>query len=138
MKNKWCAIGVVLVCLLSLGMGGSGEDSVVSIPKTDKNFVATLVDQADVSMQLEHFSFDGMTFLTGKFGKSDISIDFEKIDSVAFLLHENVVKAGVRLKDGQLVEIMIDRNKPCFGSSSFAHVRIEVADIKKVSLRLKE
>ncbi|MEW6672093.1 MAG: hypothetical protein AB1427_10320 [Thermodesulfobacteriota bacterium] len=138
MKKKLCSVLVGLLSLLSLGMGKTGENSLVNIPRTEKNFSATLVDQADLSMELERFSFDGQTFLTGKFGKSDISIDFEKIDSVAFLAQANAVKAGVRLKDGQLIEIMIEKKKACFGASSFANVRIEVQDIKKVSLRLKQ
>ena len=136
-KKLWSAF-VGLLCLLSLGMGGMGENSVVNIPKTDDNFAVTLMDQSDVSMELERFSFDGQTFLTGKFGKSDISIDFEIIDTVAFLSQENEVKAGVRLKDGQLVEIMVDKKKACFGTSSFANVRIGVSDIKIITIRIRK
>lgn len=136
-KRLWSAL-IGLLCLLSLGMGGMGENSVTSIPRTDKNFAVTLMDQADVSMELERFSFDGQTFLSGKFGKSDISIDFEKIDSVTFLSQANEVKAGVRLKDGQLIELMIDKKKACFGVSSFANVRIEVPDIKKIVIRIQK
>jgi len=33
---------------------------------------------------------------------------------------------------------MIDKKKACFGAASFANVRIEVADIKKISMRIKK
>ncbi len=137
MKKKLGSVFIGLLCLLTLGMGGNDGDSVVQVPKTDKNYAAILIDQSDVSLELERFSCEGQTFLTGKFGKSEISIDFEKIDSVTFILRGNEVKAGVRLKDGQLIEIMMDKKKVCFGAAAFANVRIELADIKKVSLRLK-
>jgi len=136
-KRLWSALAALL-CLAMLGMGGMGENSAVIIPRTDKNVAATLVDQSDVSLELEHFSIDGQTFLTGKFGKSSISIDFEKIDSVAFLSQGNEVKASVRLNDGQMVEIMVDKKNACFGVSSFANVRIKVPDIKKISIRIKK
>jgi hypothetical protein len=119
-------------------MGGMDENSVVNIPKTDRNFAVTLTDQSDVSMELERFSIDGQSFLTGKFGKSNISIGLEKIETVAFLSKGNEVKADVRLKDGQLVEIMVDKKNACFGVSSFANVRIGVSDIKKITIRIKK
>lgn len=138
MKKTLWSIFIGWLCLFALGMGGNDGDSVVQVPKTEKNYAATLMDQADVSIELERFSCDGQTFMTGKFGKSEISIDFEKIDTATFILQGKEVKAGVKLKDGQLIEIMMDKKKACFGVSAFANVRIELGDIKKISMRLKK
>ncbi|MBW1834962.1 MAG: hypothetical protein JRI62_09505 [Deltaproteobacteria bacterium] len=85
-------------------------------------------------MDLEKFSFEGQTYFIGKFGRAEISIDFDKIDSVLFILQDDHVKAKVNLKDGKTLEILIDKDKNCYGISSFGNVRIEVQDIKKVAV----
>ncbi len=125
---------VILICFLTVGMGNMGERGVIDIPEPEKNYTATLVDQADVSMDLEKFSFEGQTYFIGKLGRAEISIDFDKIDSVLFILQDDHVKAKVNLKDGKALEILVDKGKNCYGISSFGNVRIEVQDIKKVAV----
>ncbi len=125
---------VILICFLTVGMGNMGERGVIDIPEPEKNYTATLVDQADVSMDLEKFSFEGQTYFIGKLGRAEISIDFDKIDSVLFILQDDNVKVKVNLKDGKALEILVDKGKNCYGISSFGNVRIEVQDIKKVAV----
>lgn len=134
MKKGWYFGFVILICLLTVGMGNMGEWGVIDIPEPEKNYVATLVDQTDVSMDLEKFSLEGQTFFIGKLGRAEISIDFGKIDSVLFILQDNQVKAKITLKDGKALEILADKVKNCYGISSFGNVRIEVQDIKKITL----
>jgi len=78
-----------------------------------KDYAATLVDQTDVSMDLEKFSFEGQTYFIGKLGRAEISIDFDKIDSVLFILQDDQVKARLNLKDGKTLEIIVDKDKNC-------------------------
>ncbi|MBC2695044.1 MAG: hypothetical protein HF982_07185 [Desulfobacteraceae bacterium] len=125
---------VILICFLTVGMGNMGESGVIDIPEPEKNYTATLVDQTDVSIDLEKFSFEGRTYFIGKLGRAEISIDFGKIDSVLFILQNDHVKAKINLKDGKALEILIDKGKNCYGISSFGNVRIEVQDIKKITL----
>jgi hypothetical protein len=125
---------VILICFLTVGMGNMGERGVIDIPEPEKNYTATLVDQSDVSMDLENFSFEGQTYFIGKLGRAEISIDFDKIDSVLFILQDDQVKAKVNLKDGKTLEILVDKGKNCYGMSSFGNVRIEAQDIKKVAV----
>ncbi|MDL1983021.1 MAG: hypothetical protein LWX54_02335 [Deltaproteobacteria bacterium] len=132
-KSRYFGL-VILICFLTVGMGNMGEMGVIDIPEPEKNYTATLVDQTDVSMDLEKFSFEGQTYFIGKLGRSEISIDFDKIDSVLFILHDDRVKAKVNLKGGKALEILIDKGKNCYGISSFGNVRIEVQDIKKVAV----
>ena len=134
MKKGWYFGLVILICFLTVGMGNMGEMGVIDIPEPEKNYTATLVDQTDVSMDLEKFSFEGQTYFIGKLGRAEISIDFDKIDSVLFILQDDHVKAKVNLKDGKALEILIDKDKNCYGISSFGNVRIEVQDIKKVAV----
>ena len=132
-KSRYFGL-VILICFLTVGMGNMGERGVIDIPEPEKNYTATLVDQADVSMDLEKFSFEGQTYFIGKLGRAEISIDFDKIDSVLFILQDDNVKVKVNLKDGKALEILVDKGKNCYGISSFGNVRIEVQDIKKVAV----
>jgi hypothetical protein len=137
MKKGWCFSFVILICFFAFGMGNMGERGVVDIPEPEKNYAVKLVDQTDVSMDLEKFSFEGQTYFIGKLGRAEISIDFGKIDSILFILQNDHVKACVKLKDGKALEILVDKDKNCYGISSFGNVRIEVQDIKKITMHGK-
>ncbi|MDL1980699.1 MAG: hypothetical protein LWX02_04345 [Deltaproteobacteria bacterium] len=135
MKRGWYFGLVILICFLTVGMANMGERGVIDIPEPERNYAATLVDQTDVSMDLEKFSFEGQTYFIGKLGRAEISIDFGKIDSVLFILQDDQVKVKLNLKDGKALEILVNKGKNCYGISSFGNVRIEVQDIKKITLR---
>jgi len=137
MRKSWYLGLVVLICFLTVGMGNMGEGGVINIPEPEKNYAVTLVDQTDVSMDLEKFSFEGQTYFIGKLGRAEISIDFDKIDTVLIILQDDHVKAKIKLKDGKTLEILADKSKYCYGISSFANVRIELQDIKKIAVHRK-
>ena len=137
MHRKWLIGLCLVVCGFTLGMGSMGNDKVVDIPEPEHNYRATLVDQADVSMDLEKFSCSGQTYLSGTLGKAELSIDFEKIRSILFLLDGQNLKAEVKLTDGSTTAIVVDKKLPCYGVSSFAQVKIELQDIKTVTLHGK-
>ncbi len=134
MRSRLYGALFVWMCCLALGMGTMGDSSSIKTPEPDKNFIVTLVDQDDVSMELEKFSYAGQTYLTGKLGKADLSIDFEKIRSILFVMVENQATAIVSLKGQAQVELTVENDTPCFGTSSFGDVRIDVRNIKKVIL----
>ena len=123
---------LILICCLNLGMGSMGDPVSVKTPEPDTDFLVTVTDQDDVTMELEKFSCEGHTFITGKMGKADLSIDFEKIRSMLFVEKAGQITANVTLADGKQAVLVLEKNIPCFGASSFADVRIMVQDIKKV------
>ena len=132
MKRKLSGSLFIWICCLTLGMGSMGEPVSVRTPEPDINFRATVVDQDDVSLELEKFSFNGKTYITGKMGKAELSIDFEKIRSILFVKKDGRITAMVTLDDQQKIELLLEQDAPCFGTSSFADVRIAAGDIKKV------
>ncbi|MBU4127692.1 MAG: hypothetical protein KKD16_09125 [Proteobacteria bacterium] len=137
MKKGWYFGLVIFIWFFIVGMGDIGERGVIDIPEPEKNYAVSLVDQADVSMDLEKFSFEGQTYFIGKLGRAEISIDFGKIASVLLILQDDHVKAKVNLKDGKALEIIVDKGKICYGISSFANVKIELQDIKKITMHGK-
>lgn len=135
MKKTGCLL--VLICMFTLGMGSMGGDGVKRLPEVDQNFSVTVADQSDVSLDLEKFSFEGNTFLTGVLGKAQVSIEFEKIQTIYILKDGQDLKARVNLKDGKTLEIKIEKKKPFFGSAPYGNARIEAQDIKKIDFRGK-
>lgn len=121
---------MVIVCLGVVGMGGVGDESLVRLPRSDRNFRVTVTDQSDVSMDLESFSWGGQTHLFGKRGRAEISVDFIKVARVRFFLEQNDVRAEIVLKDGQVLSITMDTGRPCYGRHPYGNVKIEVRDIK--------
>ena len=138
MRRAWYGGLFICMCCLTLGMGTMGGQSSIKTPEPDVNYMITLVDQADVSMELEKFSCEGLTYLTGQLGKADLSIDFEKIRSILFVVADDTAKALVTLDNHQQVELDVEKNTPCYGVSTFAEVRIEIKDIKKIVLHGKK
>ena len=134
MKRKHYSILVLVICFFTLGMGNTGSGSLSEIPVPEKNFKASLVDQTDVSFKLEGFSFEGETNLEGMLGRADIVIGFEKIDSILFVLKEKDLIAKIKLKDKKILEIIVNKNSAFFGKTSFGNLRIELGDVKMVSL----
>lgn len=132
MKSKLLASVSIIFFCLTLGMGSVGEQAAVKTPEPDENYTAVLVDQEDVSMDLEKFTVDGQTYLTGKLGKADLSIDFERIRSILFVSADGATTASVTLDDSKKVDLVVAPGTFCYGTSSFADVRIAVRDIKKI------
>lgn len=132
MKRTLVGSLFILTCCLTLGMGSMGDQVSVKPPEPDTNFVVTVTDQDDVSLELEKFSCDGRTYITGKMGKADLSIDFEKIRSILFVDKGGQSTALLNLAGQKHVELVLDNNMPCFGLSSFGDVRIMTHDIKKL------
>jgi len=92
------------------------------------------VDQSDVSLKLTKFSVNGRTYLMGQLGRADMSIDFDKIDRMAFFIKEYDLRADVTLKDGSRAVLAVDKEKPCYGVSAIADVRIKFKDIKTIEI----
>ncbi len=132
MKKASAFIILILFFILLTGMGKSGKYNLVKVPKTDKNFKVNIIDITGVSVCLENFSIEGKTNVFGVYGKSDVSIDFDKIVSINFILKEKWVKASVNLCNGTTMNILINKRKKCFGISSFANFKIYISNIKSL------
>lgn len=123
---------VLLAACAGLGMGSLGLENEIKQPEPDQNYTVSLVDQSDVSMSLEQFSCEGQTYLIGRMGRADLSVDFSKIERVDFFSEGDRVRAEVVLKDGRRVALHLKKGTPCYGVAPFADVRIAVEDIKTV------
>ena len=134
MVNKKYLVFLLLAAFLCLGMGTMGDGG-VEIPKTSRNYSATLVDRSGLSIDLDHFSFEGKTFFYGKLGMAEASVDFDKIKSIKFNRGDTgKVLATIDLADGKKVTLAIKKDMSCYGSSSVADIKIDVADIAEIEM----
>jgi len=136
--KRGCFVGlVVLFYVFLVGMGGLGGSASVRVPEPTKNYDATVTDQSNISTRLEKFSLDGQTFLSGKLGDAYISISFDKIESIEFVLQDKTLTAEVQLKDGKTVPVVVDKGTPCYGKLAYGNFKIAVEDVRSITLHGK-
>lgn len=134
MTRRWGALAFAAAAwLLFSGMGDMGGDSTVLPPDPVENYDARLTDQSDVSVELTRFSFNGVTFINGKMGRADVSVDFENIQEAFFLNAGDGIAAKIHLKNGDMLELRVKRGDQFMGAASFGNFRIRVEDIQSVS-----
>ena len=132
MKKTWYLLLLVVIGFTSLGMGSFGGQDSVETPEPNRIYTVKLIDQSDVSMELEKLTCNGQTYITGEMGRARLSIDFLKISAIFFYLEDDKVRTEITLNDGQKATIYMEKNIPWFGKASFADVRIETKDIKTI------
>ncbi len=136
MSRKWY-LPYLMGCIfiVTAGMGSFGEQRSIEAPEPDTLYSATLVDQSDVSINLDKVSCNGQTYIFGYLGRSQLSIDFNKIRAIVFLLKDEKIQASITLTDGNTTEIIVEEDIPWHGVSAYADVRIDTKDIKKIVLK---
>ena len=135
MSRIWylsCLMGCIF--FVTAGMGSFGEQRSIEAPEPDTLYSATLIDQADVSMELEKVSCNGQTYIFGYMGRSQLSIDFKKIRAIFFFLKDDKIQASITLTDGTNADILVEEDIPWHGVSAYADVRIDTRDIKEIIL----
>jgi len=131
-------IGIValllLFCVFLVGMGGLGGSTSINVPEPARNYAATITDQSDISTRVEKFSFEGQTAISGKLGDGHISISFDKIASIGFVLQEKTLKAETLLTDGKTIHIVVERGNACYGKLPYGKFKIAVEDIRTITI----
>ena len=117
-----------------VGMCNIGGPLSVQVPEPETNYAATVVDQSDISTPLEKFSFRGQTFISGKMGDADVSVTFDKIESINFALRDDTLTAEVKLKNGKAIPVVMDKETVCYGRFEYGDFRIPVKSIRSITL----
>jgi hypothetical protein len=137
MRRAGCVGLSMILYLFLVGMGGLGNTGSVNVPKTKTNYAATIVDLSDLATRVEELSFDGQTYLSGKMGDADVSITFDKIKTITFVLHEDTLTAEVELKDDKTVYVVMKKNTACYGRFAYGGYMIAAVNIKSVKMHGK-
>jgi len=130
-----CLFAMMLLSYVFLvGMGPLGGPGSIKVPEPAKNYAATIVDRTDISTRVEKFSFDGQTAISGKLGDGHVSISFDNISSINFVLKDKTLQADVLLKDGKTVHVVVKRLTPCYGKLSYGEFKINTEDVKSITI----
>lgn len=123
-----------LFSMFLVGMGSLGGAARIRVPEPARNYSASIMDQSDTSTRVEKLSFEGQTAISGKLGSGHVSIDFDKIVSMSFILHNNTLRADVLLKDDKTISVVVDKEMVCYGNLSWGGFKIAVADIRSITI----
>jgi len=131
MKRYW--IGLMILCVpLMLGMGSQGGVPSDRIPVPEKKFIATFIDQMDVTTQCTDVSIEGGVFIQGRIGEGTYTVAFENIQDVVFRLQAEKLYGQIRTRDGGSIEMVVDKNKKAYGRTKFGAFHIRLIDLKKM------
>jgi hypothetical protein len=120
--------------LFLLGMGDlGGKAPKDKIPEPEKNFAVQVIDLQEIQTALTNFSQEGRVFLEGKRGKASITIPFEKISRIHLQnLKGDEISAKVSLRNGENIEIQLNRKAIFYGKAKFGTFQIEAKDLKSI------
>ena len=133
--KRLAGLGLLLpVLLLCLGMGELGGHPEGSVPETDVNITATIVDRSGVGTSLEQFSMNGKTYLDAQRGNAQLTIPFSQLDAIVFdKVSGDLVAVQARLKNGETMDLELRRRALFYGSTGYGAYVIKARDIARIA-----
>jgi hypothetical protein len=118
---------------LATGFGSDNPPSRIPIPA--KDFSARVEDHGGTVVSVDRVTWNGEVFLYGTIGAAQVTVPFDRITRVAILPHAEAGKrtAKVTMTDGEIVEIAVNDDTPCYGRTRFGNYAIEAEDIRFVT-----
>lgn len=133
MRNLLTAILTLLTAALLMGMGSFGGTKEGTVPKTDENIAAQLVDRSGVSNELTRFSMDGNVFLSGRRGEGQLTVSFRELKGVSFgPVSGNDVPADLRLKSGKQIQLMVNKSAVFYGDTGSGAYHIPAGNVTRI------
>ena len=115
------------------GMGGLGGTPEGTVPKTEENIKAQLVDRSGVSTELTMFSMDGKVFLEGRRGEGQMSVFFRDLKEVSFgPVSGDMAPADLLLKSGSRVQLKVNKGAVFHGDTGTGAYRISAQDVSRI------
>lgn len=133
MRGVLTAVLVLLVATMLTGMGGLGGAPAGTVPKTEENIKAKIVDRSGVSTELGWFSMDGKVFLEGKRGEGQMSVFFRELKEVSFgPVSGEDVPADLLLKSGSSLQIKVRKRAVFYGDTGSGAYWIPARDVSRI------
>jgi len=136
MKKNFRSIVLLLFLLpLLVAMSSLQDQSPEKIPVPTKKYLATLIDLTDVMTDCREVSIEGATFLEGKRGNGSNSISFDNISEIAFLQEGEKLTGTVKLKDGNAINLALNKNQKAYGRTKYGTFQIKLSELKRLIFR---
>lgn len=131
-----CALTAVLVLLTAtmlMGMGNLGGTPEGTVPKTEENIKAQIIDRSGVSTELSRFSMGGNVFLEGRRGEGQMSVFFRDLKEVSFGPESgNEAPADLLLKSGNRLQLKVNKSAVFYGDTGSGAYRISASDVSRI------
>lgn len=136
MRGVLTTVLLLLAAAMLTGMGGLGGTPEGTVPKTEENIKAQIVDRSGVSTELSRFSMDGEVFLDGRRGEGHMSVFFRDLKEVSFgPVSGEDVPADLLLKSGSRLLLKVRKSAVFYGDTGSGAYRISAADVSRIVFR---
>lgn len=130
-------LSIIVLALLTAavltGMGDLGGVPAGTIPKTDENIKARIIDRSGVSTEVSGFSMDGQTFLDGRRGDGRMSIFFRELQAIDFgKVSGEEVPVDLLLKSGSRLQLNVRMRTLFYGDMGYGAYRIPARDVGRI------
>lgn len=133
MRNLLTVALILLTAALLTGMGNLGGTPEGTVPKTDENIRAQLVDRAGVSTELSRFSMGGNVVFEGRRGEGTMSLFFRDLKEVSFgPVSGSDVPADLLLKSGKQIQLKVSKSAIFYGDTGSGSYRIAAGDVTRI------
>lgn len=133
MRGLPTAVLALLAAAMLTGMGGLGGAPEGTVPKTEENIKAQIVDRSGVSIELVRFSVDGKVFLDGRRGEGKMSVFFRDLKEVSFgPMSGDEAPAELLLKSGSRVQLKVPKSAVFYGDTGSGAYRISAPDVSRI------
>lgn len=133
MRVALTAVLVLLTTAMLMGMGNLGGTPEGTVPKTEENIKAQIVDRSGVSTELSRFSMGGNVFLEGQRGEGRMSVFFRDLKEVSFgPVSGNETPADLLLKSGSRLQLKVNKSAVFYGDTGYGAYRISASDVSRI------
>jgi hypothetical protein len=133
MRSAVTALLVLLTAAMLTGMGDLGGTPEGTVPKTEENIKAQLVDRSGVSTELSRFSMNGKVFLEGKRGEGEMSVFFRDLKEIGFgPVSGDMAPADLLLKSGSRLQLKVNKSAVFHGDTGTGAYRISAHDVSRI------
>jgi hypothetical protein len=133
MRGLLTTILVLLTAAMLTGMGSLGGTPEGTVPKTDENVKAQIVDRAGVSTEVSSFSMDGKVFLEGRRGEGKMNVPFHDLKEVTFgPVSGEDVAADLLLVSGSRHQLKVNKSTLFYGDTGYGAYRIAAGDVGRI------
>lgn len=136
MRGVLTTVLVLLTAAMLTGMGNLGGAPEGTVPKTEENIKAQIVDRSGVSTELSRFSMDGEVFLDGRRGEGHMSVFFRDLKEIGFgPVSGEDVPADLLLKSGSRLQLKVKKGAVFYGDTGSGAYRISAGDVSRIVFR---
>lgn len=122
----------LLFLIIVAGFGIFPEDE-TKIPEVITNYKMQIIDTDGYSVEVTNVSINGAIYISGKYSKGNMVINFKDIDKIVFKqVSEKKSSAIIHLKNGDKIDLIVDNNLKLKGKSKLGIYNIAIKDIREI------